>query len=106
MVPERQRQVEQVYHAALERRSDQRAAFLDQACAGDAALRKEVESLLSFAGNVGVAAQASASSATADVIRTLGRYELLEKIGHGGIGVVYRAMETETQRAVKASIVF
>jgi serine/threonine protein kinase len=40
------------------------------------------------------------------VIRTLGRYELLEKIGHGGIGVVYRAMETETQRAVKASIVF
>src|SRR5881628_2089093 len=42
----RSQQVEQLYHAARERKPDERAAFLAQACAGDDALRREVESLL------------------------------------------------------------
>src|SRR5208337_1630827 len=46
MNPDRWREIERVLHAALERPEDQRAAFLDQACAGDAALRDEVDSLL------------------------------------------------------------
>jgi predicted RNA-binding Zn-ribbon protein involved in translation (DUF1610 family) len=46
MTPERWKQIEEVFQAALEREADQRAAFLDKACAGDAELREEVESLL------------------------------------------------------------
>ena len=41
-------QVEKICQAALELEESQRAAFLDQACAGDAELRQEVESLLQF----------------------------------------------------------
>ena len=46
MPAERSQQVEQLYHAARERNPDERAAFLEQACAGDDMLRREVESLL------------------------------------------------------------
>lgn len=46
MKAERWRQIERLYHAALEREPDERAAFLDEACAGDDELRREVESLL------------------------------------------------------------
>ena len=43
---ERWQQVEEIYHTPMERELDQRVAFLDQACAGDEALRREVELLL------------------------------------------------------------
>ena len=46
MTPERWKQVSQLYDAALAHRSDERAAFLAEACAGDAALRDEVQSVL------------------------------------------------------------
>ncbi len=48
MTPERWQQIEHLYHAALERPPAERAAFLDAACAGDEALRREIESLLAF----------------------------------------------------------
>ena len=41
-------QVEKLCQAALELEESRRAAFLEQACAGDAELRREVESLLQF----------------------------------------------------------
>ena len=46
MNSERWRQIEQLYHAALERAPDQRAAFFARACNGDEELRREVESLI------------------------------------------------------------
>src|SRR5438046_8911039 len=46
MPAERSDRIEQLYHAARERGPDERATFLQQACAGDEALRREVESLL------------------------------------------------------------
>jgi eukaryotic-like serine/threonine-protein kinase len=46
MTPDRWQQVEELYHAARTRPEDEREAFLDAACAGDEALRREVESLL------------------------------------------------------------
>ena len=48
MNPERWQQIEELYHAALERAESERAGFLEQACGGDEGLRGEVESLLSF----------------------------------------------------------
>ena len=46
MTPERYRQIGELYHTALALKPDERAAFLDQACAGDDPLRHEVERLL------------------------------------------------------------
>ena len=48
MSADRQRQVTELCHAALERNASNRAAFLREACAGDEALRQEVESLLRY----------------------------------------------------------
>jgi hypothetical protein len=42
----RWKEVSRLYHAAIERSADDRQAFLEQACAGDDALRGEIESLL------------------------------------------------------------
>jgi serine/threonine-protein kinase len=46
MTSERWRQIEHVFHAATEREAGARASFLDEACAGDQALRRDVEELL------------------------------------------------------------
>src|SRR5262249_61339679 len=71
MEPERWRQIERIYHSALEVEESRRPAFLKQTCTGDEDLRREVESLLahhkaagSFIGSpaLEIAAQALASS--------------------------------------------
>ena len=46
MEPERWQEIERLYHLALEHEESRRAEFLEQACGGDEALRREVESLL------------------------------------------------------------
>jgi serine/threonine-protein kinase len=46
MDPDRWKRVEELYHAVLEREESGRAAFLEQACAGDEGLRRRVESLV------------------------------------------------------------
>jgi eukaryotic-like serine/threonine-protein kinase len=48
MTPDRWREIERLYHAALERSAEERAAFLTEACGNDAALRQEVESLFEY----------------------------------------------------------
>ncbi|MGH9846520.1 MAG: hypothetical protein ACREEM_48095 [Blastocatellia bacterium] len=50
MPPERWQQIEELYHAALDRAPDERAAFLAEACAEDSDLRREVEELLRYDG--------------------------------------------------------
>ena len=51
MSRDRQHQMSDLYHAALGRAPEERGAFLDEACDGDAALREEVESLLRYESN-------------------------------------------------------
>ena len=46
MKPERWRRIEELYHAALELEAGRREAFLEDACAGDAELRGEIDSLI------------------------------------------------------------
>ncbi|PWU22029.1 MAG: hypothetical protein C5B50_00285 [Verrucomicrobia bacterium] len=82
-----------------------RAAFLDEACAGDAALRAELEELLrsgESAGGFLADTQRPAWTAAATIGERegdrIGRYKLLEKIGEGGCGVVYLAEQIEPVR--------
>src|SRR6185369_1269908 len=80
-----------------------RAAFLDSACKGDQALRARVERLLaadSQAGNFlrDTDPEARFGARPEKIGERIGRYRLLESIGHGGCGVVYLAEQEEPVR--------
>ena len=92
MTPERWQQLKQIFQSALERSPAERSSFLNQACAGDAALRSEVESLISSHDQVGDSIEAIAVEAATEMLaddraivgKQIGRYQVLGQIGRGG----------------------
>src|SRR3984957_1129938 len=113
MVPQRWREIEDLYHAALDREPAARAVLLEGA---DAELRREVESLLAqspsktgildrppLAGATGITAVGSTAVLAPGT--QLGPYKVEAPIGKGGMGEVYRARDTRLGRPVAIKVV-
>jgi hypothetical protein len=105
MTPERYRQIKSILQAALELDPAGQAAFLENACSGDPELKAEVQSLLDHDGeSAGFLEQPPVAAGEANVrLKSgshLGPYEIVEPIGAGGMGEVYRARDPRFPREV------
>ncbi len=116
MTGEHWRRVEDLFHEAADLAPADRVSFLDRECAGDQKLRRDVESLLDHDSQSAPDVIGAAVGRAVEILpdeagngdqllgKQVGGYVLTELIGKGGMGLVFKALDTRLNRfvAIKA----
>jgi len=107
LLAERWQEIERLYHSALEQSPEDRGPYVENACGGDEALRREVESLLASddrAADFLEATEPEVEEVAPDARKTagtrVGSYMIMEFLRAGGMGEVYKARDTRLDRIV------
>jgi TolB-like protein/tetratricopeptide (TPR) repeat protein len=121
MTPERWRQVEEIFQAAVDLVPEERAPYVSDACGGDTDLRRDVETLLSQHDSAGDLLEKPLYAADTDLSsfqslpnfeedldpmigRRLGAYQVQREIGRGGMGAVYEALRADNEFTRRVAI--
>jgi tetratricopeptide (TPR) repeat protein/predicted Ser/Thr protein kinase len=117
MTPDRWPQVSRIYREAVARTGSARADFLQQACAGDEVLRREVDSLLARGSGEALLSAQVGGLVTGQLVegipesdgglapgQKLGSYQIERRIGRGGAGIVFLAHDTTLNRPVALKV--